>query len=768
MIRLTIDGQEITVPEGMMIADAAARLGIEVPVYCYHEALGPLGACRMCLVQVEKMPKLATACTTAVAEGMVVHTGGAAVDKGRKGVLEFLLINHPLDCPVCDKGGECFLQDYTFRYGPPAGRFEEPKIQKVKDGPINEFVLIDQERCVLCQRCVRFMEEYVGEPQLLLEGRGVETVVSTVEHRPATSQFAGNVVDLCPVGALLATPYHHKARPWNIERQESVCPLCPVGCTTLNTGRDGRIVRVEGRPVLDRNWGWLCDRGRFGFDFAVSPERITTSRLEGHSEAAARATRQVGQWLEQVLGQYGPDSVAFVIGGLHTSEEAHQLYRFATEVVGTSRLAMSREVPGYLPRGLNGTFEDIAAADAVVLVGVDPYEAVPVVHLKLRERWRQHPGLRLMGVAPRMLGRETLPVDTLITHVGHEAHVLAQGLARVAADHPAVTQLAMEGQSGLDDALLEQLGRTLVESEHLTLLWDGVEPQVESVLTALAAVRGSKATRVLPTWGPSNWRGWERGGFPARMEALTHILQDARDGKVQMLVLWGADLLREYPDAKLVEEVYRAVPYIIGEGLFLPLGSEAWRAFLPEASPGEMAGTYINMEARVQTLTPSVQPPGQARPTRSYLNAWAHSLKKTFVAEDDWDPFDDDSGDLLPAEPVPNAIEALTPVSQPSGEMELVTGVLVIENGIPSELLRSRAPQAFGRLSPVDAQRLGLSSQGMVRVVKNGEEIRVAVTVDQAMTPGRIFIPLGIPSCPVNKIGTGVVEVARLEEVHSA
>ncbi len=768
MIRLTIDDQEVEVPQGTMIADAAAKLGIEIPVYCYHQALGPLGACRMCLVQVEKMPKLATACTTAVAEGMVVYTSTPAVDKGRKGILEFLLINHPLDCPVCDKGGECFLQDYTFQYGPPAGRFQEPKIQKVKDGPINDLILIDQERCVLCQRCVRFVNEYVGEPQLLLEGRGVETVVTTVDHAPATSQFAGNIIDLCPVGALLSVPYHHKARPWNIERQESVCTLCPVGCTTLATGRDGRIVRIEGRPVPDRSWGWLCDRGRFGYDWAVDPDRVTTSYLKGRQEAAARTTRQVGEWIEEAFRQHGPDSIAFVIGGMHTTEEARQLYRFARHVVGTDRVAMSRDVSGYLPRGLNGTFTDLDDADAIVLVGVDPYESVPVTHLKLRDRIRTGRPVKLMGVAPRSLTRETLSVKTLLSHVGQEPWVLAQALSSAAPDHAAVKQLGQAAPAfDGEEADLKALGQTLVESEHLTLLWDGLEPEVEAVLVALSQVRADKPTRVLPTWGPSNWRGYERAGFPGRLDALTQILEDARDGKIQVLIQWGADLMREFPSQRLVREAYAQVPHLVAEELFLPMESQAFGAILPQAGPGEVDGTYVNMEARLQTATSSVQPPGQCRPTKTYLTSWAHALQKPFTTEDGWDPYGDEGGDLLPPEPIPNAISPLSPVDQPRA-LELVTGVLVIENGIPSANLKPRMPAYPGRISPQDGEKLGIGDRGRVRIGKNGEEIHVAVEVDAMMAEGRIYVPLGMASAPVNRVGTGAVDVVRLEEVKNA
>ncbi|MCY0881876.1 MAG: 2Fe-2S iron-sulfur cluster-binding protein, partial [Firmicutes bacterium] len=381
-MRLTIDDRIVEVPEGTLIADAAAQAGIEIPVYCYHQALGPLGACRMCLVEVEKAPKLVASCTAAVSEGMVVHTQNAKVDKGRQGVLEFLLINHPLDCPVCDKGGECFLQDYTYRYGPGRGRFGEAKLAKAKDAPLSEHILIDQERCVLCQRCVRFLDEYVGEKQLAFVGRGVETVVDNAGGVPLTSPFSGNVIDLCPVGALLSTHYHDKARPWNIDRKETVCPHCPVGCSATLTARDNKILRMEGRPHPGRDWGWLCDRGRFGYDMGAHPRRLLTGRIAGEETSAALASRKISELLADTVKRYGSGAVAAVIGGEYTTEEAYQIKEFLTNVVGTDRIAISRSVPGYVPMGLNGTFEDLAQSDVVVLIGSDPYDSVPVVHLK--------------------------------------------------------------------------------------------------------------------------------------------------------------------------------------------------------------------------------------------------------------------------------------------------------------------------------------------------------------------------------------------------
>ena len=776
MIRLTIDDREITVPEGTMIVDAAAQLGIDVPIYCYHQALGPLGACRICLVQVEKMPKLVTGCTTAVQEGMVVHTRGAAVDKGRKGVLEFLLINHPLDCPVCDKGGECFLQDYTFQYGAPAGRYDEPKIHKLKDAPINDFIIIDQERCVLCQRCVRFMGEYVGEEQLLLEGRGVDTVVATVSHQPMDSQFSGNVIDLCPVGALLSIPYRYKARPWNLEREESVCPHCPVGCTTSVTSREGHVIRVEGRPVAGRNWGWLCDRGRFGYDFGYVEKRLLNALVEGREMSAAESTRTVGRWLDAALTDRGPESVAFLVGGQQTMEEAYQVARFSQEVLPGSRTAMVRTVEGYLPSGLNGSFQDIERADVVVYIGGDPYDAVPVVHLKVRERQRANPGLKVMGVGAYELTRDFHGAKNFTVKPQHQAAFLAYALAQAGTKSQAVEHLASQLGTYVPSLLnpvtpeeIQALGRTLLESEHLVLLWDGKEPEMESVLLALRAAR-EDATEVLPTFGPSNWRGWERAGIPAHFASLQTIIDDAAQGKISVLFVVGADLLRDYPDREQARRALERVDRVVQVGLFLPEEVQLYHAVVPGAGWSEVYGTYTNMEGRMQVAMATVQPPGQARPLRTYLNSWAHALKKSFVLESEWDPFDDDSGDFVPRESLPELRPVTVPEPSPGtppGSLRVVGFSLVMEGGMPSEILAPRVPRFPGRISPQDAARLGFSEQGgELQLEGTMGKISVMVAPDRRIPDGILALPYGIHGSPLNQLGEGAsVKAVRLEEV---
>ena len=273
---LVVDGVEVTAPEGAMLVDAAKLGDVEIPVFCYEPKLGdPVGACRMCLVEIEGIPKLQTACSTPIRDGMVVYTRTDRVKVAQEAVVEFLLVNHPLDCPVCDKGGECPLQDIAMGWGPGKSRFTDPKRHFQKPLPLSPLVKIDRERCILCYRCVRFSQEVSEDEQLQLLERGDRTFVGTFDNRPYIAPFHGNIVELCPVGALTSQTYRFRARPWDIEDAGSICTLCPSQCNVLFTVRDERVERVLSRDNPDVDDGWLCDKGRFGYQMISSPDRIT-------------------------------------------------------------------------------------------------------------------------------------------------------------------------------------------------------------------------------------------------------------------------------------------------------------------------------------------------------------------------------------------------------------------------------------------------------------------------------------------------------------
>src|SRR5947208_2503210 len=282
-VTVTVDGRTFEARPGELVIAAAERHGVYIPRFCWHPRMAPVGMCRMCLVEIDGVRGLPPACTTPVAEGMVVHTTTPGVKKAEDGVLEFLLVNHPLDCPVCDKGGECPLQDQTMSYGPGESRFVEEKRHYEKPIPISDLVTLDRERCILCDRCTRFAKDVAGDTLIHFLDRGNQTQVNTFPDHPFASYFSGNTVQICPVGALTATPYRFRARPWDLEQTESTCTSCSVGCRVVIDSSRNEVLRYNGVDIDPVNWGWMCDKGRFDFESVQHPERLASPMVRARA-----------------------------------------------------------------------------------------------------------------------------------------------------------------------------------------------------------------------------------------------------------------------------------------------------------------------------------------------------------------------------------------------------------------------------------------------------------------------------------------------------
>jgi NADH-quinone oxidoreductase subunit G len=407
-ITFEIDGREVRAPEGMMLVDAAKQGDVEIPYFCYEPKLGqPVGACRMCLVEIEGMPKLQTSCSTPVKDGMVVNTTSDRVKQAQNAVVEFLLVNHPLDCPVCDKGGECPLQDISFGWGAGRSRFIEPKRHFKKPLELSPLVAIDRERCILCYRCVRFSQEVAEDYQLVFLERGDHTFVGTHDGRPYVAPFSGNIIELCPVGALTSTAYRFRARPWDIEGAGTICTLCPSQCNVELTVRDdAKVLRVLARDNVEVDDGWLCDKGRFAYQAIHAPERITGPMVRdgGYlrevpweralSEAAA-ALRREGE------------RTAVVLGGATTNEEGFLVQHLLREGLGSSHVdsslgglrdaAQSR----VLARpDLSARTSDIDHSDAILVLDTELVDEAPILDLRVRKAVRRA-GARLVVASSR-------------------------------------------------------------------------------------------------------------------------------------------------------------------------------------------------------------------------------------------------------------------------------------------------------------------------------------------------------------------------------
>ena len=407
LVRVTIDEQEVHVPKHTGLIETALAAGIEIPVFCYEPRLGePIGACRMCLVEVEGLPKLQAGCTLTAQDGLVVRTArtSAKAAEGQNATLEFILVNHPLDCPVCDKGGECPLQDLTFRYGPGNTRMRFDKVTLEKPIPISPAISLDRERCILCYRCTRFSEAVSEDGQLVAKNRGAMSVIATFEDEPYTGPFTGNVTELCPVGALLPTQYRFEARPWEIQSVPTVCGMCPVGCNIWVDLREGKAKRVRSRNHAEIDEGWLCDKGRFAFTHLRATDRIVDPikrvRRRGFEPVSwDDALDEAERLLRAAEGR-----VVVALSGSETIEQAYALAKLVRQGTGSHEAVLPEEVSLALD-AYRLPLSAIADAQVVAVLGDVPLsESAPIVDLWVRQARRN--GARIVGSADDVQGAD--------------------------------------------------------------------------------------------------------------------------------------------------------------------------------------------------------------------------------------------------------------------------------------------------------------------------------------------------------------------------
>jgi NADH dehydrogenase/NADH:ubiquinone oxidoreductase subunit G len=387
IVSVTVDERTVQVPKGTGLIETAQAAGIEIPVFCYEPRLGaPVGACRMCLVEVEGLPKLQAGCTMTAQDGMVVRTARTSPQAaaGQNATLEFILVNHPLDCPVCDKGGECPLQDLTFRYGPGNTRMTFPKRTFEKPIPISPLIALDRERCILCYRCTRFSDGVAEDGQLVAINRGTQSVISTFEDEPYRAPFSGNVIELCPVGALTSTQYRFEARPWEIQNVPTVCGLCPVGCNIHATTREGKVKRILSRNHPEVDEGWLCDKGRFAYEHLHARDRITAPLLKAGPRRFEQLTWEDAlDRVEAALRAAGAEAVT-ALSGSESVEQAYALGKLLRRGLGAHGAVLPEEIPDRLD-AWRAPLSAIRDAKTIAVLASDPVvERAPVVDLWLR------------------------------------------------------------------------------------------------------------------------------------------------------------------------------------------------------------------------------------------------------------------------------------------------------------------------------------------------------------------------------------------------
>ncbi len=642
-VTLTIDDKEVVVAKGTLLVEAAKSAGIDIPVFCYEPRLAPVGACRMCLVEIEKMPRLQTACTTPVGEGMVVRTRADKSRAAQSDVLGMLLANHPLDCPVCDKGGECPLQDTTFNYGPGVSKFYEPKRTFPKPIPLSPLIALDRERCIMCYRCVRFQREVAGDEALTVIDRGSHSEIAVTEGRDFDSPYSGNTIELCPVGALTSIPFRFRARPWDLTKVPSVCDKCSVGCNLKVEYRNNEVLRLtaNANPAVDD--GWLCDKGRFTYDYVNSKERLTRPLVRRGLELVPatwdEALDAIAKRFTEIAQANGADAIGGVISPRATNEELYLFGKLFRGALGSSVVdhwPRSEAVVG--PFGvdaLHGSIADLDRAATILLVGTNPIAEQPVLNLRLRKAAKR--GARLIVVGPEANDLDavaahvvrtpsaTLPTllatwaNLLLTEGLHNADFVANRAAGVERAQAALAPFTIERaatETGLPADEIAAAGRLLAEKAPHALLFrrelaSGTpgDPYIDALndlalllgatgeggifggLVTEANAQGALDLNILPT-GKS-------GGLPA-LQAQN----------LRALYLLGVDPDGAGETANALEEI----EFLVVQDMFLTDTARRAHVVLPAVSWAEKEGTFTNLERRVQRIRPAVRPPGEARP----------------------------------------------------------------------------------------------------------------------------------------------------------
>src|SRR4051794_34302179 len=632
MVTFSIDGREVSAPENAMLVDGAKYGDVDIPVFCYEPKLGqPVGACRMCLVEVEGIPKLQTACSTPVKDGMVVHTQTQRVQAAQRAVVEFLLVNHPLDCPVCDKGGECPLQDITFGWGGGTSRFIEPKRHFRKPLELSPLVAIDRERCILCYRCVRFSQEIAEDYQLTLQERGAHAYVATFDGTPYVAPFSGNITELCPVGALTSSTYRFRARPWDIEGSGSICTLCPSQCNVSLTVRDDRVMRVLSRDHDEVDDGWLCDKGRYAFQYTHAEERIVTPMVREGTRLQPASWEKALSAAATALKKAGGKAAA-VAGGETTNEEAFLLQRLFREGLGSGHLASTPggDLPAELTRalaapGLQAQVSDLEFADTILVLDTDPLDDATIWDLRIRKGVRRNkvklaiasarptsldPNAHaIVRHAPGSLGALLVGLDGALS--GDEGN-LSGGATAAGTKAASVRELAGLLRDGGNDVVIVAGERCLTTTAAEALL----------NLAARLGVSGRDGAGLLIVPSSANGRGIREAGFhPALGPGYAALETTGADvpaiasalagGDASVLYLLHADPLRAFPDRDAWAAALGTAQTVIAhESVMTETVREYADVVFPAEAYPEKEGTLVHPDGRVQRLRPAIGRPG--------------------------------------------------------------------------------------------------------------------------------------------------------------
>jgi NADH-quinone oxidoreductase subunit G len=793
LVTLTVDGTQVSVPKGTLIIRAAENLGIEIPRFCDHPFLDPIGACRQCYVEIEGQRKLFTSCTSEVAPDMAVRTQHTSEEahKAQVANLEFLLLNHPLDCPICDRGGECPLQDQALAFGPGESRYTESKRTYEKPLPLSPLVNLDRERCVLCARCTRFCDEVSGDRFIELFARGAGERVSIAAGEDFRSPFSGNTVQICPVGALTAQPYRFVARPFDLSSADSVCQHCSAGCNVRIDLRRGSVVRVLARDNAHVNDAWTCDKGRFAFRHADLPERVTMPLIRDRGLEPASFDEVFGA----VAGWAKPGRIAFVAGGRLLDEDAYALSKLARVAFGTNDLDHRRTTHGGHAEMLSAaspletTYRDVERARVILVAGLDAEQEVPILNLRIRKAARR--GAKVFVIHPRRtrlwdVAEHTLCLPEHQTYVLERIHEgdapgdAFEGRAAAALRDAAGAAVVIAGERLTEHPLAADVALTVAQRFGARF----------ALVPRRAGDRGTLRAGVHPALLPGGRRVADEaerteletvwGTVPPEPGRTTReILEACANREVDVLYLAGVDPLRDVPDAGLVERALRNARHVVVQSLELGSLEPFADAFLPAAAWAEREGHATDWEGRSQPVHAVRGPAGVSRPDWEIFVGLARAMGAPLGFGTIGD-LRAEAAPLLTHRTVAARSTAWTGTGRPTrlGELTLLSYPLLVDEGRLSigaeELKAALGGEAFVEVHPEDADKHGLVDGARARVRTDAGEAELPVRVTEHIAQGSLFVPFNQLGLEANRLLAGSftisagVEAAASPEVEPA
>lgn len=772
-VSIEIDGQTVEVPKGASIIAVADELGIDIPRFCYHSKLSAPANCRMCLVDVEMggrpVPKPLPACITTVAEGMVVRTASERALKAQQGVMEFLLINHPLDCPICDQGGECELQDLALGYGRSVSRFVERK-RVVKDENLGPLIATEMTRCIHCTRCVRFLDEIAGTSELGSMHRGEHTEIGTLVGDGVHSELSGNIIDLCPVGALTSRPYRFTARAWEMTSHAGIAPHDCLGSNVELHQLRGRIKRVVPRDNEAINECWISDRDRFSYEGVVSEDRLLAPLLrEGdqwHEVDWQTALEAVANALRDTVDAHGADAVGCLISPSATTEEM-ALHSLLMRALGSdnidTRLQRADFRDGTSTEGFPGletAFAELDSQDVVLLIGAYPRHEQPLLNHRLRKAALA--GGKVLAINPCGFDWNFDLAQQAIAHVGELPAVLA-AVARVVAREKGTTEpaalAAWKAPTTVSSETIDKLAVIVAGEGKKTILLGALAEghpagaELRYLGALIAKLSGAAYGALTP--GANSAGAWLAGALPDRradgsaangLDAKA-MLSDPR----KAYVLHGLEPDHDLQDPPLAEQAFAAADHVIAFSSWdTPALRQQASILLPLAAFGETAGTFVNANGHWQIFGGVGQPLGEARPGWRVLRVLGNILNTP--------GFDYEAPDQIHAEVKAHAGDAA--VARPSTENALMPldasedmqrvglltlyGVDALSRHAPSLQATDQAQPAEVVLNPADEVAQGLSEGDKVSVTQSAASQIFVVRFDNSVPVGSFWLPGGL------------------------